>query len=122
MKTLICLLLLTTPGLTAGDLTGKWHGTLVVTTSDGDTRSDELYMDLKLDGTEVTGTVAVNPDHPYAIQNGKLDAGKFTFKALMLDPVEFDLVFDGQTIRGRATGTGEGGARMSAKVDLKRAE
>ena len=122
MKTLICLLLLTSLGLTAGDLTGKWRGKLVVTTSDGDTRSDELYMDLKLDGTEVTGTVGVNPDHQFAIQYGKLDAGKFTFKALMQDPIEFDLVFDGQTIRGRATGTGGGGARMSAKVDLKRTE
>jgi hypothetical protein len=77
-------------------------------------------MDLKLDGTEVTGTVAVNPDHQFAIRNGKLDAGKLTFEALMQDPVVFDLVFDGQTIRGSATGTGGGGARVSAKVDLKR--
>lgn len=120
MKTLICLLLLTALGLTAGDLSGKWHGKFDVTTSDGDTRSDELYMDLKLDGTEVTGTVAVNPDHQFAIRNGKLDAGKLTFEALMQDPVVFDLVFDGQTIRGSATGTGGGGARVSAKVDLKR--
>ncbi len=120
MKTLICLLLLAATGLAAEDLSGKWHGKLDVTTADGDKRSDEVYLDLKLDGTKVTGTIAVNPDHPFAIRNGKLDAGKLTFEALMDDPVVFDLVFDGQTIRGSASGTGGGGARTSAKVDLKR--
>ena len=120
MKTLSCLLLLTALGLNAADLTGKWHGKFDVTTSDGDTRSDEAYLDLKLDGTKVTGTIAVNPDHQFAIRNGKLDAGKLTFEASMQDPVVFDLVFDGQTIRGSAIATGGRGARASAKVDLNR--
>jgi len=34
--------------------------------------------------------------------------------------IAFDLVFDGDTIRGNANGTGNGGEKMSAKVDLKR--
>ena len=117
MKTLICLFLLTALTLTAADLTGKWRGKFDVTTTDGDTRSDEAYMDLKLDGTRVTGTIGVNPDHQFAIKNGKLEGGKLTFEALMEDPVAFDLVFDGNTIRGNAVGTVQ---KMSAKVDLKR--
>jgi hypothetical protein len=95
MKTLICLLLLTGLTLSAGEPS-------------------------KVDGTKVTGTVGPNLDHQFAIRNGKLDAGKLTFEVLMEDPVAFDLVFDGNTIRGSATGTGEGGEKMSAKVDLKR--
>ncbi len=121
MKALICSLLLTAFTLTAGDLTGKWRGKLDVTTSDGDTRSDEAYMDLKVNGTEVTGTIAINPDHPFTVQNGKLKAGKLTFEALMEDRIVFDLVFDGDTIHGSATGTAGGGEKISAKVDLKRA-
>jgi hypothetical protein len=121
MKALICSLLLTAFTLTAGDLTGKWRGKLDVTTSDGDTRSDEAYMDLKVNGTQVTGTIAINPDHPFTVQNGKLKAGKLTFEALMEDRIVFDLVFDGDTIHGSATGTAGGGEKISAKVDLKRA-
>ena len=122
MKTLICLLLLTAVTLTAGDLTGKWHGKFDVTTSDGDTRSDEAYMDLRVDGTKVTGTVGVGPDHQFAIRNGKLEDSKVTFEADMEDPVVFDLVFEGNTLRGNAIGTAKGGEKMSAKVDLKRVD
>ena len=61
-------------------------------------------MDLKLDGTKVTGTAG--PDESKQWANG----GSLTF----------DLVFDGDPIRGSAAGTGNGGEKMSAKVDLKR--
>lgn len=121
MKTLICFLLLTGLTLSAGELTGKWSGKFDITTSDGDTKSDEAYMDLKVDGTKVTGTVGPNVDPQFTIRNGKLEAGKLTFEALMVDPVAFDLVFDGETIRGSATGTAGDGEKMTAKVELKRA-
>lgn len=121
MKTLICLLLLTGLTLSAGELTGKWSGKFDITTSDGGTKNDEAYMDLKVDGTKVAGTVGPSLDHQFAIRNGKLEAGKLTFEVLMEDPVAFDLIFDGNTIRGSAAGTGKGGEKMSAKVNLKRA-
>lgn len=126
MKTLICLLLLTALTLTAGELAGKWSGKFDITNSNGETKPDEAYMTLKLDGTKVTGTAGPNEDQQWAIRNGKLEAGKLTFEVVMEENGEdngtlvFDLVFDGDTIRGSATGTGKGGEKMSAKVDLKR--
>jgi len=120
MKALICLLLLGALTLVAADLSGKWHGNLAGTTSDGEARSDELQLDLKVDGHNVSGTLSVNPDHPFTIRNGRLDDGKLTFEVLMEDPVAFNLVYDGNRIRGNAVGTFKGGEKISAKVDLKR--
>ena len=127
MKTLICLLLLFALTMTAADLTGKWHGKFDVAKPNGETEPNEAYLNLKLDGAKVTGTAGPNEGEQWAIQNGKLEAGKLTFEVLMEENGEkhgklvFDLLFDGDTIRGTATGTGDGGEKMSAKVDLKRA-
>ena len=130
MKTLICLLVLTGLILTAApaaDLTGKWTGKFDITNANGETKPDEAFMDLKLDGSTVTGTAGPNQDQQWTIRNGKLESGKLTFEVLMQDNGEdngkivFDLVFDGSSIRGSAQGTGHDGEKMSAKVDLKRA-
>ncbi|MGA2132784.1 MAG: hypothetical protein ABSH50_10860 [Bryobacteraceae bacterium] len=127
MKTLICLLLLTALTLTAGELTGKWTGKFDVTNASGETKPDEAIMNLKLDGPKVTGTAGPNEDQQWAILNGKLEAGKLTFEVKMENNGEdngkilFELVFDGETIRGTAQGSGPNGEKMSAKVDLKRA-
>jgi len=127
MKTLICLLLLTGLTLCAGDLTGKWSGKFDITNSNGETKPDSAVMNLKVDGTKVTGTAGPNEDQQWTIRNGKLEAGKLTFDVVMegdgddKGTLVFDLVFDGDTIRGSAAGTGDNGEKMSAKVDLKRA-
>jgi hypothetical protein len=127
MKTLIGLLLLTGLTLSAGELTGKWSGKFDITTAAGETKPDSAYMNLKVDGTKVTGTAGPNEDQQWTIRNGKLEAGKLTFDVVMegdngddKGSLVFDLVFDGETIRGNATGTGHDGDKMSAKVDLKR--
>jgi hypothetical protein len=128
MKTLICLLLLTGLTLSAADLTGKWSGKFDITTADGENKPDSAVMSLKVDGTKVTGTAGPNEDQQWTIKNGKLESGKLTFDVVMegdngddKGSLVFDLVFDGETIRGSATGTGHDGDKMSAKVDLKRA-
>jgi hypothetical protein len=124
MKTLICLLLLTGMTLSAGELTGKWTGKFDITTPDGETKPDSAVMNLKLDGTTVTGTAGPNEDQQWTIQKGKLEAGKLTFEVLPEGGdgslLVFDLVFDGETIRGTATGH-DGDNKLTAKVDLKRA-
>jgi len=125
MKLLISALLLTALTLSAGELTGKWSGKFDITNSQGETKPDSAVMNLKLDGTTVTGTAGPNEDQQWAIRKGKLENGKLTFEvvpeggdgALLI----FDLVFDGDTIKGTASGTGDGGEKMSAKLDLKRA-
>jgi hypothetical protein len=128
MKTLICLLLLTGLTLSAADLAGKWSGKFDITTADGETKPDSAVMSLKVDGTKVTGTAGPNEDQQWTIRNGKLEAGKLTFDVVMegdngddKGSLVFDLVFDGETIRGSASGTSHDGDKMSAKVDLKRA-
>jgi hypothetical protein len=122
MKTLICLLLLTGMTLSAGELTGKWTGTFDITSPDGETKPDSAVMNLKLEGTAVTGTAGPNEDQQWTIKNGKLEAGKLTFEVVPEDGalLSFELVFDGETIRGTATGH-DGDNKLSAKVDLKRA-
>ena len=123
MKRLLCALLLTAFALTAGELTGKWSGKFDITNTAGETKPDEAYMNLKLEGAKVTGTAGPNDGEQWPIKNGKLEDGKLTFEVPMEDGgvITFDLVFDGETIRGNANGTGNGGEKMSAKVDLKRA-
>ncbi|MGA2577934.1 MAG: hypothetical protein ABSH24_18090 [Bryobacteraceae bacterium] len=125
MKTLICLLLLTGFTLSAGELTGKWSGKFDITTADGESKADSAVMNLKLDGTKVTGTAGPNEDQQWTIRNGKLEAGKLTFEVVPegdndKGSLVFDLVFDGETIRGTVSGH-DGDNKLSAKVDLKRA-
>jgi hypothetical protein len=60
MKKLFGLLLLTAFALAAGELGGKWSGKFDITRSDGETKADSAYMDLKLDGTKVTGTAGLS--------------------------------------------------------------
>jgi len=126
MKTLIGCLLLTALTLSAGELTGKWSGKFDITNSQGETKADSAYMDLKLEGAKVTGTAGPNEGQQWTIQNGKLEGTRLTFEVTMLrdgadnGSLVFDLVFDGESLRGSATGTGKGGEKMSAKVDLKR--
>lgn len=47
---------------------------------------------------------------------------KLTFEVTMEDGgvLAFALTFDGSSIQGTCTGTGNGGEKMSAKVSLKR--
>jgi hypothetical protein len=125
MKTLICLLLLTGLTLGAGELTGKWSGKFDITTPDGELKPDSAVMNLKVDGTKVTGTAGPNEDQQWTIRNGKLEAGKLTFEVVPEGHEDkgllvFDLVFDGDAIRGTVTGH-DGDNKLSAKVDLKRA-
>ncbi|MGC9950345.1 MAG: hypothetical protein ABSF64_28605 [Bryobacteraceae bacterium] len=126
MKTLICLLLLTGMTLTAAELTGKWSGKFEITTAERENKPDSAVMNLKVDGTKVTGTAGPNEDQQWAIKNGKLEAGKLTFEVVPESDgdseslIVFDLVFDGETIHGTASGH-DGDKKLSAKVDLKRA-
>jgi len=123
MKKLLGLLLLTVFALAAAELNGKWSGKFDITDSDGQTKADSAYLDLKLEGTKVSGTAGPAADKQWPIKNGKLEGSKLTFGVDTEDggSITFDLVLDGDTIRGNASGTGSGGEKMSAKLDLKRA-
>ena len=122
MKKFLSLFLLASFALTAGELTGKWSGKFDITNSEGEKQAHQAYMNLKVDGNTVSGTAGPNDGEQMAIKDGKLIAEKLTFKVEMGDggSINFDVVFKGDTIVGNATGTGGGGEKMSAAVDLKR--
>jgi hypothetical protein len=120
-KVLICVLF-STFALRAAELTGKWSGSFDITNSEGQTEADTAYMDLKEAGGTVTGTAGPNSEKQWSLRKGKLDGQKLTFEVAMDDGglLAFELTFDGTSIQGKCTGTGGGGEKMSAKVNLKR--
>ena len=120
-KVLICVLF-SVFALQAAELTGKWSGSFDITNSEGETKADTAYMDLKETGGAVTGTAGPNSEKQWSLRKGKLDGQKLTFEVPMDDGgvLAFELTFDGTSIQGTCTGTGDGGEKMSAKVNLKR--
>jgi hypothetical protein len=122
MKKLIYCLLLSALAVGAKELTGKWSGSFDITNSSGETKADSAYMDLKVHDGAVTGTAGPNAEKQWPLQKGKLDGRKLTFEVSADEGglLVFDLVFDGDSIKGTCSGTGSGGEKMSAQVSLKR--
>jgi hypothetical protein len=120
MRRLALLLMIASLAL-AGDLTGKWSGTFVdTTTTDGSGKTTGAYMDLKLSAQTVTGTAGPDETHQMVISNGKLEGKKLTFDVVQPGgTLKFDLTFDGESLQGAASSEKDG-LRMSAKLDLKR--
>jgi hypothetical protein len=120
-KLLLCVLF-STFALHAAELTGKWSGSFDITNSDGETKADNAYMDLKETGGAVTGTAGPDSEKQWSLRQGKLDGQKLTFEVQMEDGgvLAFELTFDGTSIQGTCTGTGSQGEKLSAKVNLKR--
>ena len=123
MRKLLFCALLSAFALHAAELTGKWSGSFDITNEQGETKPDTAYMDLKESAGEVTGTAGPNEDKQWALRKGKLDGQKLTFEVVTDDGgvLAFELTFDGASIQGSCTGTGNGGEKLSAKVNLKRA-
>ncbi len=123
MRKLLFCALLSAFALQAAELTGKWSGSFDITNEQGETKADTAYMDLKESGGEVTGTAGPNEDKQWPLRKGKLDGQKLTFEVVTDDGgvLVFELAYDGASIQGSCTGTGSGGEKLSAKVNLKRA-
>jgi hypothetical protein len=105
---------------TAADVTGKWTGSFVITTPDGENRDESAFMDLKQAGTELTGTAGPNADKQYAILKGKVDGNKVTFEVQAEVPlIKFELTLVDNHLKGEANVNIEGEARK-ASLDLQR--
>jgi hypothetical protein len=124
-KLLLCVLVFTlsTFVVQAAELTGKWSGSFDITNEAGETKADTAYMDLQEKDGGVTGTAGPNEDKQWPLRKGKLDGQKLTFEVVTDDgdDLVFELTFDGTSIQGSCAGTGSGGEKLSAKVNLKRA-
>ena len=117
----ISLLLLLTPGLMAAeDLTGKWSGSFNMTFSDGGSKEDSAYVELKQKGTELTGTAGPSSNEQWAILKGKVEGNKVTFEVQSPEPlIKFDLTLVDGHLKGEAKAEHEGRS-MKAAVDLQR--
>jgi len=112
-------LLLATVLLAAEDLTGKWSGSFNMTL-DGQTREDVVYMVLKQNGAELTGTAGPNLNQQWPILKGKIEGDKVTFEVQTDEPlIKFDLTLAEGHLKGNAKAEHQGRS-MQAVVDAQR--
>jgi hypothetical protein len=106
--------------MAAEDLTGKWSGSFVITSSDGETKDAKAFMDLKQKGSEITGTAGESPNQQWAVQKGRVEGNKVTFEVQTEGPlVKFELTLVDGHLKGEAKAEHEG-LSMKAAVDLQR--
>ena len=122
MKKLACVvglaLLLASALLAADDLTGKWAGSFNIT-MEGESHDDAVYIVLKQNGTELTGTAGPNADKQWPLK-GKVEGNKATFEVQSDGPlVKFELTLADGHLKGEAKAEHEGHS-MKAVVDAQR--
>lgn len=111
--------------LLAGDVSGKWAGTIERTTEGSDTpdRVDQHYIELKQEGVSIRGTAGPKQAQ-WKIENGKIDADHIVFEVAP-PGAPFTLVYDLTVADGELRGTlqSKGGERkMSWKLGLKKGD
>jgi hypothetical protein len=125
MKTLLLFIVmaaLASVALADVDVTGKWSGGFNATGPNGEAKVETALLELKQNGTEITGTVGPDEDKRLPIQKGKIEGDKITLEAdneghLM----KFDLVFADGRITGEAQISKDGETRK-ARLNLSRAK
>src|SRR5262249_3516842 len=117
----VCLLLLlASTSMALEDFTGKWSGSFIITSSEGDTKNAEAFMVLKQNGTELTGTAGPNPDKQWPILKSKIEGNKATFEVQSDEPlIKFELTLIDGHLKGEAKAEHEGKS-MKAVIDLQR--
>jgi hypothetical protein len=126
MKIFVCLfaLLVASAAFLAADtnIAGKWSGSFLMTMDGGESHDSTVVLNLKQEGSTITGTVGPNDDQQWPIQKGKLEGDKITMDVQSEGPlVHFELVLDGEHLKGDAHASMEG-KNMSAKLDATRAK
>jgi hypothetical protein len=104
----------------AADITGKWTGSGELTRADGTTRDTSVYLDLRQEGQEVTGSAGPDPDQVLPISKGKLDGGKLTFEVVARSDsgdvtYTFEFAISGDKMEGTVKSP-----RFTGKLTLKR--
>ena len=120
MTRTLCCLLLFAAGLLA-DVTGKWSGSFDITGPDGETKADTAFLNLKQDGTKITGTAGPSEDKQFDIKTGKIDGEKIALEVVIEDGgiLSFDLALAADHIKGNVQGQ-HGDEKMTAKLDVTR--
>ena len=116
----IVLMLFAAVGLMAADATGKWSGSLIRTSSDGQEHVGPALLELKQEGATLTGTAGPDAGERHNIQNGKAEDGNITFEVPNNESVmKFTLKQEGDSIKGSVTRERDG-QTQTAKLDVKR--
>ena len=117
------MLLLTMLPIWAADLTGKWTGAIV---SGGEQdRPILLFLELKVDGSRVTGTIGPDESRGFPIEDVTLAEGKLTFRAVApkQGTIVCELTVEDRALRGTAHFTNMAdGASRDGKVEFRRPE
>lgn len=126
MKTLVCfcLMILATAAMLVADVNidGKWSGSFVMTADGGESHDSTVFMVLKQEGSNITGTLGPSEEQQWTIQKGKLDGNKISLEVQSDGPlVIFDLVLSGDHIKGDAHASSDGHS-LTAKLDATRAK
>jgi len=102
------------------NLTGKWSGSFIISSSNGESKDDGVFLDLKQKGIELTGTAGPTPEEQFPIQKGKVEGNKLTFE--VQSPkflINFELTLIDGHLKGEARAEHEGKSKKAA-VDVQR--
>lgn len=87
------------------NVSGRWQGSFDIPAPDGTTQHDTAFFVLQQNGTQITGSAGRDEEMQIALHDGLVRNNTVTFA---LDTrgtsVRFNLVFDGDHLRGTATG------------------
>jgi hypothetical protein len=115
----VCTVLLCLSVALASDLTGKWSGSFLIT-RDGETKDSQAVLELKQNGTQLTGTAGPSSDKQWPIQKGKVEGDKLSFEVQSDGPlIKFELTLSNDHLKGEAKAE-QDGQTMKATVDLQR--
>ncbi len=102
------------------DLTGKYSGTIEFQNPNGESRKGEAYLDLKHDGSKITGVAGPNESETYPIANGKVEGDTLTFEIDSGNrPMKVVLKYDNGKLKGDAS-TERDGTKMKAVLELNK--
>lgn len=113
-------LFLAAPATPVEDFTGKWSGSFTIVADDGTPREQQIFMDLKHTGADLTGTAGPSAEKQWTISGGKVDGAKVTFSVQSDGPlIQFALTLENGRLKGDASAE-QDGRKLSAKVDAGR--
>ena len=112
--------LLLASSLFGGDLSGKWSGSVIAKTPDGNTEEQSAWVSLTQTGTTVTGSAGESADRAAPIRDGKVDGDTVEFKVTAGEnEAKVRLRLEGDHLKGVAMVETPDGM-VTANLDLKR--